>query len=332
MIVSILGQGAWGSALTAHVARAREHEVRWWGRDPQRVREIADTRRNEIALPGVVIPDSVQLIEDLESCVAGCDWSIWAIPVSSVSGLAQTLGKSPNGGVILSCKGMDPESGMFPLGILEQVWGEGVTGVLLSGPTFADDLAQGGPLAAVVAARDSKRAQDAALVFHHGVFRIYESTDIIGVQLGGAVKNVLAIASGIAHGLRLGDSARAALITRGIRELMCLGEVLGARAETLAGLSGLGDIALSCASAHSRNFRLGQLLGEGHTLEQAHQQIQQVTEGQYAARAICRLGEKHELELPICTQVDRVLSGALAASEAAARLLARPQRAESVDG
>ncbi len=332
MIISILGQGAWGTALTAHIARTQAHEVRWWGRDPQRLAQIADTRCNDTALPDISVPDSVQLIADLESCVAGCDWSVWAAPVSAVAELAQALGGPPDGSVILSCKGMDPDAGAFPSEILERVWGTDFSGALLSGPTFADDLARGAPMAAVMAARDAQQAREAASVFHHGAFRLYESTDIAGVQLGGAVKNVLAIAAGIACGLKLGDSARAALITRGIRELMVLGEALGARAETLAGLSGLGDIALSCASAHSRNFHLGQLLGEGHMLEQAHQRIQHVTEGQHAARAICRLGEAQELELPICVQVDRVLEGSLGAAEAVAGLLARPARAEFVDG
>ena len=166
------------------------------------------------------------------------------------------------------------------------------------------------------------------MVFHHGPFRIYPGTDPVGVQLGGAVKNVLAIAAGIAHGLRLGDSARAALITRGINEMMVLGKALGANQSTLSGLSGLGDLVLTCSSAHSRNFRLGQLIGEGQSVEQASAAIGQVTEGRYTALALSRLSQDHGLELPICEQVRQVLAGAIRPAQAVEALLTRPAKFE----
>ena len=328
MEISILGQGAWGTALALHVSRA--HAVRWWGRDPDRCRTLACTHRNEAALPNCTIPDSIQITENLQACVGGCDWVVMAVPVAAMSEVAALLKPISLPGLIWTCKGMDPDSGRLPGEILDDVLGPGARRAVLSGPSFADDLAAGRPAAVVVAADAPEVAEAAAKVFHHGSFRIYAGTDPVGVQLGGAVKNVLAIAVGIAHGLRLGDSARAALITRGVNELMRLGEVLEANPTTLSGLSGLGDLVLTCSSAHSRNFRLGQLIGEGRSVEQACAEIGQVTEGRHTALALARLSEDHGLELPICEQVRRVLTGAIRPAQAVEALLTRPSTFETM--
>lgn len=326
MNIAILGQGAWGTALAFHVSQA--HAVRWWGRDPARCQALAGTRLNEAALPGCVIPDSIQITEDIQACVEGCDWVVMAVPVAATAEVAAQLGPVSRFGLIWTCKGMDPDSGRLPGEILDDVLGPGTRRAVLSGPSFADDLAAGLPAAAVMAAADPEVAEAAATVFHHGPFRIYPGTDPVGVQLGGAVKNVLAIAAGIAHGLRLGDSARAALITRGINEMMVLGKALGANQSTLSGLSGLGDLVLTCSSAHSRNFRLGQLIGEGQSVEQAGTTIGQVTEGRHTALALSRLSQDHGLELPICEQVRQVLAGTIRPAQAVEALLTRPARFE----
>ncbi len=326
MDISILGQGAWGTALACHVSQV--HAVRWWGRDPARCRTLADTRRGEPALPGCVIPDSVEITENIGDCVEGCDWAVLAVPVAATAEVAASLEPADRFGLVWTCKGMDPDRRRLPGEILDEVLGPGPQRAVLSGPSFADDLAAGLPAAAVMASQDPGVAEAAARVFHHGAFRIYPGTDPLGVQLGGAVKNVLAIAAGIAHGLHLGDSARAALITRGINEMMALGDALGAARSTLSGLSGLGDLVLTCSSAHSRNFRLGQLIGEGQSVEQACATIGQVTEGRHTALALSQLSRDHGLELPICEQVRQVLAGATRPAQAVEALLTRPVRFE----
>lgn len=326
MEIAILGQGAWGTALALHVSRA--HTVRWWGRNPQRCQTLARTHRNDTALPGYAIPDSIQIMEDIQACVDGCDWVAMAVPVAAMGEVATLLKATSFPGLIWTCKGMDSNSGRLPGEILEEVLGQNAQRAVLSGPSFADDLASGLPAAVVVAAEDPGVAEAAAVVFHHEAFRIYVGTDPVGVQIGGAVKNVLAIAVGIAHGLRLGDSARAALITRGVSELMRLGKALGANPETLSGLSGLGDIVLTCSSSHSRNFHLGQLIGDGLSVEQASAEIGQVTEGRHTALALARLSQDHGLELPICEQVRQVLMGAIRPAEAVEALLTRPSKFE----
>ena len=328
MKIAILGQGAWGTALALHVSRA--HTVRWWGRNPDRCQTLARSRRNDAGLPGFDIPDSIQITEDIQACVDGCDWVVMAVPAAAMGEVAALLKATPHSGLIWTCKGMDPDNGRLPSEILDDVLGPNTQRAVLSGPSFADDLAEGLPAAVVVAADDAEIAEAAAPVFHHGAFRVYVGTDPVGVQLGGAVKNVLAIAVGIAHGLRLGDSARAALITRGVNELMRLGKALGANPATLFGLSGLGDIVLTCSSAHSRNFRLGQLIGEGQSAEQAGTAIGQVTEGRHAALALSRLSQNHGLELPICQQVQQVLTGTIRPIQAVEALLTRPSTSEAL--
>ena len=329
MEIAVFGQGAWGTALAVHAARA--HAVRWWGRNAQRRATLRRDRCNHASLPDVAIPAAVRIEDTVEACADGCEWAVLAVPVAAVGTVAAQLHSMDCAGVVLTCKGMDSDSGRLPSELLEEA-APGIRCAILSGPSFADDLGAGRPAAAVMAAHEERMAEAAAAIFHHGAFRIYASTDMPGVQLGGAVKNVLAIAAGIAHGLQLGDSARAALMTRGVHELQQLGAVLGARPETLSGLSGLGDIVLSCASAHSRNFRLGQLLGEGRSAAQAGQEIGQVTEGRYTAQALEFLSREYGLDLPICTQVQQVLLGTAQPQDAVAALLARPPRAETAHG
>ncbi len=318
MNIAVLGRGAWGTALAIQAARA--HPVRWWGRSATAASAPVESDPD--------IFDAIRQVATLEESVEDCDWVVVAVPVSAVAEVVSQLHLPASAGVILTCKGLDVKDGRMPLEIAEDALEKPAPCAILSGPSFSDDVIAGRPAAVAMAARTMDAAQQAAGVFHHGTFRVYASTDVVGVQLGGAIKNVLAIASGMAHSLGLGDSARAALITRGVRELDKLGTALGAQKETFFGLSGLGDIALSCASAHSRNFHFGQLLAEGCTLEEAGEKIGQVTEGRYAARAIAALAQTHDLDLPICTQIQRILAGEINPAEAVGALLARPPQSE----
>ncbi len=257
------------------------------------------------------------------------DWVVLAVPVAAMTEVAVALRSASFGGLIWTCKGMDPKSGRMPGEILDDALGPGGRRAVLSGPSFASDLVAGLPAAVVVAAEDPTVAEAAAEAFHHGSLRVYAGADPLGVQLGGAVKNVLAIAVGVAHGLRLGDSARAALITRGVSELTRLGKALGADPATLSGLSGLGDIVLTCSSARSRNFRLGQLIGEGRSVERACAEIGQVTEGRHTALGLDHLRRKQGIELPICEQTLRVLTGTIRPAQAVDALLSRPSTSEA---
>ena len=310
MKVAILGRGAWGTALATHVAQA--HRVHWWGRRP--------------ASPSM--GKSVTHFDQLPAAIDGCDWVVLATPVPALGEIAQTLQSCKSRPLLWSCKGMDPTTGLLPGEILEATLGPSENRAVLSGPSFADELAQGLPSAAVVAAATQRVAEQAAAIFHHGTFRIYASEDLVGVQLGGAIKNVLAIAAGIAAGLKLGDNTRAALITRGLHELIQLGQARGARPETLHGLSGLGDIVLSCSGPHSRNFQLGQYIGEGLTPESALHRIGQTVEGYRTAEALYQFSEQQKIELPICHQVHRILQQQIEPREAVAQLLARTPRLE----
>ena len=316
MEVAVLGMGAWGRALAGHLCR--RHAVRWWGR--------AEASRSaaRALLPDATIADSPA------ACAAGADWVVLAVPVAALAEVGEALGAEAP--VVWTCKGLEPGTLRFPARILADTLGAEARIAGLSGPSFAAELAAGQPTAVVAVSADAALARATAALFHYDHLRVYASTDIAGVQLGGAVKNVLAIACGVACGLGYAGNTRAALITRGLRELSTLGVRLGARPETLYGLSGLGDAALTCASENSRNFRLGRLIGAGRDCAEAARSIGQVVEGRYAAVALRALRARHRLELRLCMRVADVLDGRMAPARAVADLLARPPGAEAADG
>ena len=317
--IAIIGAGAWGTALAIQAARAG-NVVTLWARDPARAQAIASTRENP-RLPGIRLPESIAVTADLP---AAAHAFLLAVPVQHMRAVAARL---PSGGApfLVCAKGVEAGSLRLPLEILGAVH-PGRPAAVLSGPTFAAEIARGLPAAAVIAATDpALRAYLTQLLATPG-FRLYGNDDPIGVQAGAAAKNVIAIAAGAVIGAGLGENARAALITRGVAELSRLIVALGGRTETAMGLSGLGDLLLTCTGPSSRNFSLGHALGRGESLASILAGRSSVTEGVATAPAlIARAGE---LDMPICTAVAALVSGHAGVADLMAGLLARPRRDE----
>ena len=314
--VAVLGAGAWGTAI-ASVLAARL-DVTLWARDPAQAEAMARTRRNERYLPKVEIPAAVKVSADFP---ASADLFLAATPVA---GLREILQKRPSPLVWL-CKGFEQGTGSLPHQIVESIVPR--CGAL-SGPSFAEEVARGLPCALTLAARDAGFAREAAAIVHGGRLRVYYSADLVGVEIGGAVKNVMAIAAGISDGLGLGYNARAALITRGLAEIARLGAALGASTETIFGLTGAGDLILTATGDLSRNRRVGLQLAQGAPLEQILEQLGHVAEGVYTAREVTRLARAKGVEMPVTETVNAVLEGKLAPKAAVEQLLSRDLKQE----
>src|SRR2546421_4162155 len=315
--VAVLGAGAWGTAIS--VVLAARLDVTLWARDAAQAELIATTRRNQRYLPGVEIPRRVLVTDD--AAKASGDLSLAATPVA---GLREVLEKIPNATpVVWLCKGFEEESGLLPHQIAEQALGTQARCGALPGPSFADEVARGLPCALPLASRDAAFAQQAAALLHGGRMRVYYSADLVGVEIGGAVKNVMAIAAGISDGLGLGYNARAALITRGLAEITRLGAALGGAPETFMGLAGAGDLILTATGDLSRNRRVGLELARGKPLRDILDGLGHVAEGVRSAREVARLAEKKNVEMPVTEAVNAVLEGQLAPAAAVDRLLSR---------
>jgi glycerol-3-phosphate dehydrogenase (NAD(P)+) len=318
--IAILGAGAWGTALA--VKLSSRFDIRLWARDPAQAAALAATQRNDRYLPGVALPGTVTPLADISAAVRGAACCIVATPVA---GLLPTVAALPDRNVPLLwlCKGfvLDQDAPSLPETHLARTWTGGRG--LLSGPSFAQEVAANAPTALTLASGDVAFAEEWAAALRDDTLRIYASDDVAGVQVGGAVKNVLAIATGICDGLRLGDNARAALITRGLAEMGRLAEALGGRRETLMGLSGLGDLVLTCTGALSRNRKVGLLLAAGQSLATIERELGHVAEGIYAAEAVHRLAIRDGIDMPIGESVYRVLTGAASPQRAVADLLQR---------
>ena len=306
--VSIVGAGAWGTALAVHLARAGR-SVRLWARNPAPLRGT---------LPGLV---------EIVDVLPGGEAVLLAVPTQHLRAVAARL--PPGGPLVACCKGVELGTGRLPLEVLAQVQ-PGRPAAVLTGPNFAGEIAAGLPAAAVVAAEDVALRERVAELLSGPALRLYGNADPLGAQLGGAAKNVIAIAAGCVSGAGLGENARAALVTRGVAELSRLVAALGGRAETAAGLSGLGDLVLTCTGRASRNLRLGEALGRGLPLAEAIATLGGVAEGVPTAPALITRAVKGEslVDLPICTAVAALLDGSLGLHEAVAALLARPRRDE----
>ena len=328
MTVAVLGAGAWGTALA--IAAAARHPVRLWARDPAQAAMMASARVNARYLPGRELPAAIRVTSSLEEAARDCEFAIAATPTGALAGLLEQLRASlpvvPP--VVWACKGFDAHTGELPHRIVARVLGEDARCGVLSGPSFADEIARGLPAALTLAARDGEFARDTAQALHGPRLRVYSSRDVIGVEVGGAAKNVMAIAAGICDGLSLGLNARAALITRGLAELTRLGLALGGRAETLMGLAGAGDLILTCTGDLSRNRRIGLLLATGTPLSEALAALGHVAEGVNSARALHALATTHEVEMPITAAVCEVLDGRASPAEAVQSLMRRDPRPE----
>ncbi|HVB83537.1 MAG TPA: NAD(P)H-dependent glycerol-3-phosphate dehydrogenase [Rhodanobacteraceae bacterium] len=330
--VAVLGAGSWGTALAALLAR-NGVPTRLWGRDPQALAAIAASRRNTRYLPDLELPPTLVCEPALDAALAGATVALLVVPSHA---FAQALDAAAphleaGAGLAWATKGFEPGSGRF-LHELVALRCPGRPAAVVTGPSFAREVAAGLPTAVTVHAHDAAFAQQLAELLHAPTFRAYTGSDVLGAELGGAMKNVLAVATGVADGMQLGLNARAGLITRGMNEMLRLGVALGARAETLMGLAGLGDLVLTCTGDLSRNRRLGLELGRGRGLAEAIAAIGQVVESVITADEVARLAERHGLDLPISFGVRAVLHGEITPAEGLRALLAREQKPEYPQG
>ena len=327
--ICVFGAGSWGTALAWWLAQS--HPTSLWGRNPDAVRQMREKSENHIHLRGVALPESLSLVENPDEACAAKSWLL-AVPIQGLRDLLQKLRPHlrPQQELWWACKGLERGSGLFAHEIVaDELAGHPFRGAAFSGPTFALEIARGLPAAMVVAAPCEDYARAVAQRLHSPNLRLYSSADMIGVALGGAMKNVFAIASGIVDGLSLGANARAALMTRGMAEMIRLGNSLGAHPETLSGLSGLGDLMLTCTGELSRNRRLGLAIGRGLSVEAAAGEIGQAIEGLEASRQIMQKARELNLDLPITTQTYRVLFEGTSPHEAMSSLMARGLRSEA---
>jgi glycerol-3-phosphate dehydrogenase (NAD(P)+) len=290
--VTVLGAGSWGTTLAILLAR-KGFQVTVWGRDPERVANVRRERQNHRYLPGVVIPEEVAFTGDLEAALAGAEAVVFAVPLAALQsvGTRAAVHLAPSTLVVCAAKGIDPETLKRPTEILSQALAraDGERIAMLAGPSLAREVARFQPTAVVAAARRDADAVAARDLFHSEAFRVYSNTDVIGVEAGVAVKNVIAIAAGMGDGLGLGDNTRGALLTRGLAEMSRFGTCLGARAETFYGLAGMGDLIATCASRLSRNRHVGEQLGRGRPLKRILADMVHVAEGVPTARAVHHL-------------------------------------------
>lgn len=328
--VAVLGAGSWGTALAIQFARS-SRLVRLWGRDRARLEEMARSRRNERYLPSTPFPDALQVEPDLPAALAGARDVLVVVPSQALRPLLSELAPllAPALHVAWATKGFEQTTGLLPHQVARQVLGAGRRVAVLSGPTFASEVGAGLPTAMTIASPDGDYAQTLAAELSSANFRAYTSTDIMGVEIGGAVKNALAVGAGLSDGLGFGANTRVALITRGLREMTRLGVALGAQADTFMGLAGLGDLVLTCTDDQSRNRRFGLLLAGGKSPEAALAAIGQAVEGYAAARAIQAVAERAGVEMPLCAMVYRVLYEKLPALDAVRALMSRPIKAEA---
>ncbi|TCT06049.1 NAD(P)H-dependent glycerol-3-phosphate dehydrogenase [Aquabacter spiritensis] len=320
--IGVVGAGAWGTALANAAARAGR-TVTLWSRDPAAAAQMTAMRENPRGLPGVALEDAVQPTADLAD-LADCDALLLVVPAQACGPVAAALGeKVPPGTPLVSCaKGIERGTGAFMSEVIARAAPDLIPAVL-SGPSFAADVARGLPTAVTLAAVDTDLARALAAALGSASFRLYHSADVRGVEIGGAAKNVLAIAAGIVAGRRLGASAGAAITARGFAELLRFGAAFGARSETLTGLSGLGDLILTASGPQSRNFALGLALGAGTAADG------KLAEGAYTASVLVAMAQTRGVDMPICAAVEAVLAGRLSIEAAIEALMARPQRSET---
>jgi glycerol-3-phosphate dehydrogenase (NAD(P)+) len=327
--VAVIGAGSWGTALALQFGRSGQ-EVRLWGRDAGQLAAISADGANMRYLPNVPFPDNVRVEADLATCLDGVRDILIAVPSH---GLRETLIKvqpllDSSARVCWATKGFELSTGKLPHQVAAEILGDDRAMAVLSGPTFAKEVGAGLPTAMTIAASDTEFAEDLAAALSGAYFRAYTSADMIGVEVGGAVKNVLAIGAGISDGLGFGANTRIALINRGLVEMTRLGVALGAKQDTFMGLAGMGDLVLTCTDNQSRNRRMGLALASGKTIEEAQEEIQQVVEGVLAAKAVKQVADRMSVEMPICQQIYRILYEGVAPREAVSALMGRALKPE----
>jgi glycerol-3-phosphate dehydrogenase (NAD(P)+) len=333
--VSIIGAGSWGTALACNLARGGQTFL--WSRDPDQVRYMEAKRHNPRYLRDAEFPKNVFFTTDIADAVYNVPIVIMAVPAKAmattakaVSGVLRTQARRGSEGplILSAAKGLDPDSGRLMSQVLAETLGDRAAIGALSGPNIAAEVAAGQPTATVIAATKGRRAEDAQRRISGNRLRAYTNDDVVGVEVGGAMKNVIAIAAGIADGMEAGDNAKAALMTRGLAEMTRLGVAMGARARTFAGLTGLGDLIVTCASPHSRNRQLGMAIGKGSSLDEALATMTMIAEGVNTTREAVRLGGQLDVELPIAESVASIIFDGTDPITTAASLMTRTGRGE----
>jgi glycerol-3-phosphate dehydrogenase (NAD(P)+) len=328
--VTVLGAGGWGTALAVHLARVG-HDACLWGRDAGFVGELRERRANAVYLPGIIFPDRLHVTADLEEALRDTGFIVAAVPSHGTREIVNRAAPYVSRGatVVSAIKGLERDTLFRMSEVIEQELGATVDVAVLSGPSFAVELARELPTAVSVASRDSRIVEQVQAGFRAPSFRLYGTNDVVGVEIGGALKNVIAIAAGVVEGLGLGHNALAGLITRGLAEITRLACAAGAQRETLAGLTGLGDLVLTCTGSLSRNRHVGQELAHGRALGEVLAGMKMVAEGVRTTEAALALGARYDIELPIAAQVGELLAGRKDARTALYELMLRPQRAEA---
>lgn len=327
--IAVLGAGSWGTALALLLAR-NQQEVHLWGYDSDEVQALINDGCNQHYLPGCMFPDNLHASNDLAAVLQTCQDVLIVVPSHGFRSTLEALKPHVNQQLRLAwaTKGIDPEKNILLHQVIEEVLGDHIPHAIVSGPSFAKEVAVGLPTAVAVAGNDDKFVADLTQRLSNTHFRIYTNKDIIGVEVGGSVKNVMAIATGVADGLGFGANARSALITRGLAEMMRLGAAIGAQKATFMGLAGVGDLVLTCTDDQSRNRRFGLALGKGESLEQAEKDIGQVVEGINTAVQLHQMAEKYNVEMPITEQVYMMTQGHITAKQAFENLLSRELKPE----
>lgn len=325
----VIGAGSWGTAL-ALLLDKNGHQVTLWSYSEKEAGELQKTRRNESKLPGIMIPEQIEITTKLEAAIKDMDLVVMAVPSVVVRSTAQNMVEYVKAGQILVdvAKGIEEDTLMTLSEQIEEEIPQADVAVL-SGPSHAEEVSKELPTTCVIGAHKKKTAEYLQGIFMNPYFRVYTSPDILGIELGGSLKNVIALAAGIADGLGCGDNTKAALITRGIAEITRLGVKMGGKAETFAGLTGIGDLIVTCSSQHSRNRKAGYLIGQGRSAEDAMKEVQMVVEGVYSAKAAQKLAEQHDVSMPIVEEINQVLFHNKNVREAMDDLMLRDKRIEN---
>ena len=327
--IGIIGAGSWGTALAVNLAR-NNHEVTIWSIMEDEIKMLTEHREHLDKLPGVKLADSMQFTTDLETAIKGMDMLVLAVPSIFTRSTSKAMAPFVEDGQIVVCvaKGIEDDTFMTITDIVEEEIPQADVCVLC-GPSHAEEVGIGLPTTVVAGAKTKKSAEIIQDIFMNETFRVYTSPDMLGMELGGSLKNVIALAAGMCDGLGYGDNTKAALIVRGISEVTRLAFAMGAKTETINGLTGIGDLIVTCQSKHSRNRKAGELMGQGMTMEEATKEVKMVVEGVYSAKAALALGKKYYVTMPIIEEVNKVLFENKSARNAVNDLMLREKRVES---
>ena len=329
--ISIIGDGGWGTTLAVHLAK-KGHPVRLWGPFPAYVRRVAKNRYNTKFLPGIHLPHNIIMTEDLDEAIGSADLIVFAVPSKYAQAVLKKVKETRvdlSGKIWLSVtKGIDTTSLLRMSETARKKLGDAIAIAVLSGPTIAMEVAKGIPSTAVAASSRLTIAKQVQAIFNSESFRIYTNTDVIGVELGGSIKNIIAIACGVCDGLGFGSNTKAAILTRGLAEMARLGKTLGAKQRTFSGLAGLGDLVTTCVSPQSRNRSVGEQLGRGKSIKAITSRMEMVAEGVETVRAVYKLSQKHNVSMPITAEVYNIIYNKKKPSQAVSDLMTRKTKSE----